>query len=466
MRKSHQALLIAGVIALAIVLMISPHLMRGLANKEEMIGYEAYLHSRIANQGVKLTSFEDPSIVTSRTIRPTLYHSVLHVTQKFIGNSAAAIILPGIIGLVCLLSFLALLLLLKRPLIEISLSLAGFVLTPAFLYISSTSTPHGLALALILLGAVLFMTKRAWAFALVPWLMLLSFDLFHIIGVLAMLLACILLDKKERMHSLVVGGILLAGVFAIRPPFFTTYGRIPYSVFQGMITDFGSQIGFGVFSLILIVIGLMHSWKHKKVFYPLYFLGAFGFIAMISFGGIISVYLAPLAAIFIAKALLEIRRRMWIIPALRSLTALLIICGLLFSTVSYMDRLAASGPDASLVDASLFLKEISSPNDVILTHATYAPIIESVAERRVVIDTFQADPWVKEDVRELFASRSSKKVLQTLSKYDVAYLLIDRDIDESVWRGNNEGLLFVLRDGETFKKVHMVNTMEIWKVLR
>lgn len=466
MRKSQKAQLIVGVIALAIVLMIAPALLRDLTNKEEMIGYEAYLHSRIAKQGAKLTPFEDKLIVTSRIIRPTPYHFALHIMQNALGNRLASIVLPGIIGLACLLSLLALLLLLGRPLIEIFLTLVGFVLTPAFLYISSSSTPHGLALALILFGTVLFMTKRVWILALVPWLTLLAFDLFHIISVLAILLACILLNQKERMHALVVGGILLTGVFALRPPFFTMYDRIPYSLFQGAITDFGSPVGFGVFSLILIVIGLVHSWKHKKVFYPMYFLLILGCLVMISFGGIISIYLAPLTAIFIAKALLEIRRRMWVIPALRSLTALLIICGLLFSTVSYMDRLAASGPDASLVNSALFLKEISSPSDVILTHATYAPIIESIAQRRVVIDTFQADPFVQDDVHELFASRSSKKVLQTLSKYDVTYLLIDRDIDESVWMGNNEGLLFVLRDGETFKKVHKTKTIEIWKVLQ
>ncbi len=462
-----RAIWMLAVICVAVILLLAPHILRELSGKEELIGYEAYLHARIADRGYSLSPWQDRIVATPRMVQPTPYHLALGLFQDVFGVRAASIALPLVVGLACV-GFLSwILALFKRPALESAVTLLAFMLSPVFLFIGSTTTPHGLALALILLGTALFLTRHVWILSLAPWGLLVFFDLFHVLVVIALMLAWILIDKNERTRALAAGGILAVGVFLARPPFFTPYSPIARTPIFGTITDFGGHVGFGVFLLILVCIGMVYSWKRKRTYVPAYFLVGLGVLAMASFGGIVSIYLMPLAAIFIATALLELRSRQWSIPMLRSLTFALIICGLLFSLVSYMGRLAEAGPDEGLIEASSFLREISSPDDVILTHPTYAPVVEIVAGRPVVLDSFQQDPWIKQDMGDLFASRNSAQIIGTLRKYAVSYLLIDRTIDEEdVWTGSNDGLLFVLRDGETFKKVYGTDSLEVWKVLR
>ncbi len=466
-KKPRQVIWFAVVIGMAFIILVAPHILRELGGKDELIGYDAYLHARIADNGYSLTPWQDEMVTTPRMVHPTPYHVVLHLFQETIGMRAASIALPLMIGLACVGILFWILALFDRPLLESTITLLAFTLSPTFLFIGSTATPRGFALALILLGSALFLTRRVWPLSIIPWGLLLFFDLFHILVVIALILACILVVKKERAHALVIGGLLMGGVFLARPPFFTLYHPIPSTPMSGAIADFGGHAGFGIFLLILMCIGMVHSWKYKNKYYPAYLLAGLGIIAMAGFGGVIAVYLMPLAAVFITIALLELRNRQWAIPTLRSLTFVLIICGLLFSTVSYMDRLAAAGPDEALIDAARFLREISSPEDVVLTHPSYGFVIETVANRPVVLDSFQQDPWIKHDLHELFASRNAGRVVDTLNAYDVSYVLIDRAIDEEdVWTGRNDGLLFVLRDGETFKKVYRTNSIEVWKVYR
>lgn len=456
---------LAAVAGVALAFLLAPHILRELSGKDELIGYDAYFHMRIADKGYSLASWQDNMVSASRTIRPTPYHVVLHFFQGTIGMRAAAIVLPLMIGIVCIVFLFWILALLHRPLLESIITLLAFILAPSFLFIGSTVTPDGLALALILLGSALFLTRRFWFLSAIPWGLLLFFTLFHILVVITLMFIAILIAKKERAHVLGIGSVLIGGAFLAQPPFFTLYHPIPPIPIVEVVADFGGYVGFGIFSLILVCIGILYSWKFKKTYYPAYLLAALGVFAMAGLGEIISVYLMPLAAVFIAIALLELRNRQWTIPILRSLTLVLIICGLLFSTISYMNRLASAKPDDALIDAARFLREISSRDDSILTHPAYGFVIETVANRPVVVDSFQPDPWFKHDVHELFSSRSAASVLGTLDTYDVSYLLIDRTIDEEdIWTGRNEGLLFVLRNGEIFKKVYETDSIEIWKV--
>ena len=67
----------------------------------------------------------------------------------------------------------------------------------------------------------------------------------------------------------------------------------------------------------------------------------------------------------------------------------------------------------------------------------------------------------------MFQSRNLKDTEALLNKYNIRYIFITQDMKEGlVWTDNNQGLLFLLKNGETFKKPYSSDKIEIWQYLK
>ena len=155
--------------------------------------------------------------------------------------------------------------------------------------------------------------------------------------------------------------------------------------------------------------------------------------------------------------------------AIKNLTILAIICGISFSTISYIERISNLEPNNEVISSLEWLK--NQPQGVVLSHYEKGFWIETIAGKSVVMDgLFDYSPNVEEryaDSNIIFNSRSLKTTSEILDKYEIRYIWIDHKMKGGqVWDKENQGLLFILRNSERFKRVYSLDEIEIWAYIQ
>ena len=238
------------------------------------------------------------------------------------------------------------------------------------------------------------------------------------------------------------------------------------SIFINLVSDLGGLFGFGIFSIILSVMGLYVIWSIKKLIIPHMLL--LGFILTSFVLNYINVYLNFIAAIFVGYGLFVFIKRKWKVKLIETLTLTLLICGLLFSSLSYTNRISDSLPDRPLIESLEWLG--SQPQGKVLTHPSNGLWIEAIAKKPVVIDSLVPySPDINAtltDLNDIFYSRNLENTKALLDKYNISYIWISPKMKQGqVWTKEEQGLLFLFRNSETFKKTYDQEEIEIWKYL-
>ncbi|MBR9691538.1 hypothetical protein GOV06_02025, partial [Candidatus Woesearchaeota archaeon] len=70
------------------------------------------------------------------------------------------------------------------------------------------------------------------------------------------------------------------------------------------------------------------------------------------------------------------------------------------------------------------------------------------------------------DSNTTFYSRNLKTTRSILDKYNIRYIWIDPKMKQGqVWTREEQGILFLFRNSETFKKLYSKDDIEIWEYL-
>ena len=227
-------------------------------------------------------------------------------------------------------------------------------------------------------------------------------------------------------------------------------------------------MGFGIFNVLLALVGLYVVWNTKKQITGYIMLS---FLVLLSFyTPQINIYLGFIVAIFAGYGFISIIKMKWKIDLIKKLTIILIICGLLFSTLSYINRTANELPNNEIIQSLKWLKENSAKEDIVLSHYSKGLWIEAISQRPVVLDSqtnYIEDLDIRfNDSNTVFYSRNLKNTKTLLDKYNVKYIWIDQLMKQGqVWVKEKQGLLFLFENKETFKKVYSNNNTEIWEIL-
>ncbi|MBI1971065.1 hypothetical protein HYS47_04920, partial [Candidatus Woesearchaeota archaeon] len=181
-------------------------------------------------------------------------------------------------------------------------------------------------------------------------------------------------------------------------------------------------------------------------------------------------YLSFLFSVLAMKGILRLHRSVWEVEWLQRATMVIIICGLLFSSVSFLNMTRLEPPSSTFIEGLRVVNEITDPDDIILSHSDNGYYVEALAERIVLLDNYisslERGDQKRAAVHQLFQTRDLSEAKNLLKKYNIDYILITRDMKEGkVWTGKNQGLLFLLRSNETFKNVYTNQEIEVWKVL-
>ncbi len=454
-----------GILLVAALLILSaPYIARGLAGKPLIYGDQPYYHARIAKLLInEQVSAKDTLIYNNRPLFFGPYHLLLAFTAQQSSLRTASIMLPILLGLASLIFFY---LLLGRLQIT-GVKRAGVCLLlmtmPAYLQTFSSSNSQALAITLYLCGFYLLTVKKL---QIPGFLILLStalFGLFNMLLIFATLLIYYTKMEARKLFFITASAIIFLTSFLYY--LFLSERLLPEGFLSRLISDLGGN-GIGIFTLILAAAGLLFSWKRRQQYFIPFFLflfvGAFLFIIDL---GLIS-YLSFAIAIFAGEGFFGIYKLNWKVSLIKKLTIILIICGITFSFTSFLGRTYQMGPSQ---DTIISLSELSKmPEGLVFTHYSYGFWVEYYSSKPVLLDGILASESKSrfKDSQEIFSSRNLENTRRLLKKYDVKYIYIDSEMKNGkVWTRKDEGLLFLFRNNQTFKKVYDKRGTEIWQFI-
>ncbi len=234
------------------------------------------------------------------------------------------------------------------------------------------------------------------------------------------------------------------------------------SMIRYLISDLGSQSGIGVFLALLGLIGLYASWKRKHRYISLY-ATLIAILILAPFDPALLIYLALIASFFASFALIKLFRREWQLTSIKEVSMLLIICGILFSIISYTGNMIAQGPSIEEI------KSLKVIDGNVLTDPSQGAFVSFVSGYPVVMDDsasrFNDNSKTLNDTRSIFMSRNLIRTKDLLETYDVRYIWLTEESKTMIWGKEEEGLLFLFRNNETFKKVDSDTGIAIWEII-
>jgi hypothetical protein len=450
---------------LVLVVISVPLAFRYLSYGTLLIGDTPYHHANIARDII-----EGKVNYTPFAQGLHLYHLLLAYLGASFGLEAVSMVLPPIIGAVILTLFYVLL---RRLLNDSKLALFAALLllfSPPFFYLSLISSPDLLILPGLLFALLLIVSeKRSSIFF--GWILFLLISLSNpfvfLSSVLLFLIASIYLRNENMLRKVLLIMLVVAGVgyhlltFNAAPQLYSFRGNL----LGASITDLGGLAGFGIFYIVLAAAGLLSSWGRKRAFYPLHLALIILFIAMVILNQDYNVYLNFLLAYLAALGLMALLSRKWETGFLKTLTIIVIICGLLFSTLAYAKRLSSLEPDVPQAEGLSWLS--GQEKGKVLSYPGYSEWIKYFARHTPLLD--EASPGLLRQfnlTEEIFYSRNLVRTSSLLTANDIRYILItDKMRLGLVWNRENQGLLFLFRNNETFRKIYGTPELEVWEYL-
>ncbi|MBI4438456.1 hypothetical protein HY640_00825 [Candidatus Woesearchaeota archaeon] len=451
----------AVVVSFAVLSLLSPFAARYYFGMPLVSGSEPYYHLRI------IRGIAEGSLSASDTLvyegRPYFFgpfHVVLGYLWGLFGEWAVVSFL-FLCGLVAFVFFYLLLARFGFSDVRV-VSCLIVAASPAFIGTFSSVNPNAIVVPLYMVGFYALLARR---FAYVGFVLLVLTAVFGFFNVLLLLVFLVGYLSFERRRMAVMFAVTFFSLFAVFAHYALFSAQESFGLLASrFVTDLGGD-GFGAFAFVLFGSGVIFSWRNRYRYALLYCLTAFLVASAFLLGSFVSSYLVFPMGVFSGMALCAVFRRKWEFPLIGRLAALIILCGLLFSSVSFVARLSGAGPDQGLVQALSWLRE--QPQGLVLSDESYGFWVQYFANKPVLVDGFIASDFRKrsDDAHAIFYSRNLETTRSLLARYGVRYVLIDESMRQGiVWTRNDEGLLFLLRNNETFSQEYSSSGVEVWAV--
>lgn len=441
-----KTLVAIAVLTFSAILFAVPLLLRLKFQQGLLFGEESYRNILLSQ-----------SITASSQVTP--FHVAVSTLGQYIGLEVAAELLPIIIGAISALLFFLIVKKLEPDFSISVLALLVFSTIPATMYVFSASVPDSMALLIVLFAFYLSLFRNLIGrlLSLMATFLLLYFGTFPFLLSIIILVSAFMKDRGRQL--IFISLLFIAAISS------WVYGAVSPSMdfsgfFSNIVADFGGLYGLGLFHLMLTVVGIIVLWPHRLTARPMYFsaiflLGAFGI-----FGSRIIIYSAFFVAFFSAVAIRWLANFKWESVMIKRFTIFVVAFSLLFSTVSYLERISSMEPTPQLVSGLDWLKQ--QPKGITLSDPSNTFWIEYFAGKDTVAKPGDNDA----NISRLFASRSLQFTNETLYSSGVNYIWIDPSMKSGkVWAKPEEGMLFLFRSNVTFLKLDERFGIETWEYI-
>ncbi len=427
---------------LALVVLAIPLLLNVLQGEPLLQGGESYYH---------LSQARDLSL-------PTWYYYPLHLLLSLKGALVLLSLLAGIASVWLFLNLAKLLGWEQRFTFFLSLLV---ILSPAFIWTFSTLSTYAAVLFLALLGLLLFLHPRQTLWAILPWGLVSFLEGFS--ALLLILLGLFIWnthrEQKRAAVLITLSALFFLTIVLLHQPFFLG----PFYAenhFSGLIADFGARGGISFFALLLGLIGLGLVWKENKLA-PVYAFVPI-LIAGYAFNTHTGFYLTLLAAVTGIFGLDSIFNRPWTFPTLKKFTLFLLLLGILFSTISYLDRISVIGPHTAEKNTLLWMNENTPKESLVLALPEESNYVRYFAQRTpFCCGGGTSGQREKQAVRnKMLSSVYIHELFPLLEEHQINLIYITPE-----WRRMlpaEQGFLFLLKN-ERFKLLYAEEGYEVWK---
>ncbi len=459
LRVSKKRSIVLALYAIAVIIMVLPFIIRMHADKPYIIGEGAAYNLRMYNL------FADFSIITKDPFSHTnilVFNWYYFLAGKFFSNLSC---LPSIIIVMLLEGIVALLLIdliLKKAgfnrLVRINTSLL-LIMTPVFITSFMQFSIMFAAVDLILLSVYLFLSKhRTLSF----FCLLAVASLGFVFALFSLFLFMIYIIKCRQRCSRFICLLFVSSIVGYLFYVIAELGipvilkeEIVKSLFN-IISDLGSIYGVGLFTIILGLIGVVVSWPRKKDYYGVYIVLLVSYL----FGVFFNSYFYLVTAIclaFLGAITLDVLLNMsWDFNFLFQLTLIILYCGLLFSTLAYLNTIPSLPPDKLEIEC---LGKLSYyPKGDVLSVPSNGDFISYFSRHRPFIDDhylFLKDYRQRLNITNyIFNLGDINLAKKYLTENKIRYIFIDSRMENGlVWDSKDQGLSYLLRNNETFIKL-------------
>ena len=447
------------------LLLVFPFLIRVFSGYPLIYGSEPYHHSRMSTL---LLSHEktDMLVYSNPLVSFEVYHFFLAPFVMILGFTIASLMVPILLGICSVICIWAILKLFHVDKMSRIYFILLFAISPFFLSLYTRSNPSALLTTMILLGVFFFIHPKKQYFYIgsLIFAFTMFFGLHHAIIILLGLYILCIYEKRLKNRYFIT---LIICIFGIAASFFPLLMKqsLQYNIsLQSLLSDFGGSGGLSVFLVLLAGLGIA-LWKKKRE-YPYGYLFILALILFSFFFHEMLVY-ANFALIFLAvQALLYLSKRKWVLPQIKYVSLLLIICGILFSTLSYANQISEALPNQDIIDSLVWLKENTPTDAFILSDSTNGFWIKSIAERKVLLDEHFVPLQGLKDADRLFASNDIRITQDILNIYSINFVFTTENLYSNHILDKEDGLGYLFQNKETFKKSFSNQYSTIWGVLR
>ncbi len=346
------------------------------------------------------------------------------------------------------------------------------IFSPQFISSYTISIRKGVAFLLLILTFYLLSNKnkRMNIISIIPMILYITMGLYNVI-MLIILFIIVFAFEKKMTKTWMVAPIVFLGYYL---PFLLTKG-VPYIHFansqfllKDFFSDFGGLYGASIFGFILAIMGVFLMWKKTTKIILLY-LTSVSLIVISYFMPEYNYFVMLLIAIFAGGSIYYYYKRTWKADFIKNLTLMVIICGLLFSFISFIVQLEDVQPTENFLEMTDFLQNLDSSN--IISHYSNGFMIEYYSDMDAVFQSHLCPIDQKEklckDTEILFASRNLENTMSILQEYKVKYIIITPEMKNGlVWSKENEGMLFLFRNKNFFRQIYNSRGYEVWQVLK
>lgn len=437
LNKSYYYIALLLFVAVAFTLLM-PQL-RQATGQDHILGLETYYH--LNNQGESVQ----------------FYDRALTFIIDTIGEKTTLYLLPALLILGSLLLFSNIIKYLLETDAEYFFALLLLLLTPAFLNAHLGLSVVSMVLFFFLLTIYLYL--RNSYFYLVSLALFYLFDPF-----LALAFTVILFVRELQQKEYTNVFILFFALLILLSTSFSTnihtqilnQDLLSFSI-NPLFDFFSAEYGFTLFLLSLGILGLLRLRKEDS--FAL-------FVATLLL--LLSLFYQParllgivVLVVYSAKSANFLLERKWEIPYLGQLVLLLFLCMLIFSTTIFIQAELQQAPQEETLQDLAFIHDLPLTKQAkILTMPSEAEYTTYYTNRSVLASIYRYDDS-DEKALELYSSRQFRYIKEEFQKENIALVIVDKKVANYLQRPD-EGLLFVMKNNDHFKRIYQSKTMNVY----
>ena len=431
------------ILSLTFILLLTPLISNLFFEKPLLMGGESYYN-----------------LLNSEKIKFSTAHYLPIVFMKYILSDQLLILVPLLLGIVTIYLFFLLIEQIDLPKKFSFFFIFLLILSPSFIYTFSTLSMNSFWIFLVVLSFFLLSNSNDYLkyLSIVPFFLSTFFDLFSSLIVFLLLMIYFAKNKRPFITSILTGYSLLSVIQWI---FNQTFVNGPFhsqKLLQDLIADLGGLSGISFFTIILAIIGVAITWKRKKLYFAYIFIPLI--IPTYFFNSQVIFPLTILASFFAAVGIVKLFERQWNLITIKKYTFLLLILGIFFSTIVFLDRINETYPTTPYKDSLTWIKDNTGDKEIVFSEPENSYYIQYFSQREPFNKPHEKDAYKNEITMRILNSTYIAELEPLVDDNNLSILYITPEMKEKLPK--EQGLIFLFKN-EKFILIHSEKDIEVWK---